>query len=89
LVTEFGIFAAGIVVYLLRTRARDRVGRWAFAVLIVFIIVLALPAAFPRLELVPTLALILLIPLGNWVDKHRTLIPSGGETGEAPANVVS
>jgi hypothetical protein len=75
LVTEFGIYIGGIIVYLLRTRARDRVGRWALAVLILFIFLLAVPAAFPNLEFVPTLALVLLLPLGNWVDRHRTLLP--------------
>ena len=92
LVTEFGIFIAGIIVYLLRTRARDRVGRLAFVVLILFILLLALPAAFPNLAFVPTLALILLLPLGNWVDRHRTLLPSKlpqPETGAGKVNVVS
>ena len=92
LVTEFGIFIAGIIVYLLRTRARDKVGRLAFAVLILFIFLIAVPAAFPNLEFVPTLALILLLPLGNWADRHRTLLPvkrSKSETGADKVNVVS
>jgi hypothetical protein len=86
LVTEFGIFAAGIIVYLLRTRARDKVGRWAFAVLILFTFLLAVPGALPNLEFVPTLALILLLPLGNWVERHRILMPprlSRRKTGAA------
>jgi hypothetical protein len=92
LVTEFGIFSAGILLYLLYTRTRDKVGRWAFGVLILFIFLLAVPAAFPKLELVPTLALVLLLPLGNWVDIHRTLVPferSGKKSGADGVNVVS
>lgn len=89
LVTEFGIFIAGILVYLLRTRARDRMGRWAFGVLILFIFLLALPAAFPNLEFVPTLALILLLPLGIWVDRHRTLVDSNTGAGADRADVIS
>ena len=92
LVTEFGIFIGGVVVYLLRTRARDKRGRWAFAVLILFTFLLAVPGAIPNLELVPTLALILLLPLGNWVDRHRTLVPSGlsrRKTGASKVDVVS
>ena len=37
-------------------------------------------------------ALILLLPLGNWVDGHRTLLPaerSKPETGENEVNVLS
>jgi len=89
LVTEFGIFIAGILVYLLRTRARDRLGRRALGVLILFIFLLALPAAFPNFEFVPTLALILLLPLGNWVDRHRTLVASNTGAGTDQADVVS
>ena len=91
-VTEFGIFIAGIVVYLLRTRARDRTGRLSFILLLLFILLLAVPAAFPKLVFVPTLALILLLPLGNWVDRHRTLllpkVPQP-ENGKDSVDVIS
>jgi len=81
LVIEFGLFAAGIVVYLLRSRATDRQGRWSFAVVIAFIFLLALPAAIPGMEWLPTLAVLLLLPLGNWVDRHRVLVEQEKATG--------
>ena len=40
-------------------------------------------------EFVPTLALIALIPLGNWVDRHRALRPSRRKSGAQRANVLS
>mgnify|MGYP001821646258 CR=1 FL=1 len=72
LITEFGLFIAGIAIYLSTTRAKDRVGRWALWLLLLFVFLLALPAAVPELALVPTFATVLLLPLGNWVDRHRT-----------------
>ena len=73
LVTEFGLLIAGIVIYLVSTRARDRTGRWAIWLMVLFIFLLALPAAVPQLALLPTLATVLLLPLGNWVDRHRSI----------------
>lgn len=86
LVTEFGIFIAGILVYLLRTKPADRLGRWSFILLMLFIFLLAVPTAFQSLELVPILALVVLLPLGNWVDRHRSLRHRSADA--APSNVV-
>jgi hypothetical protein len=72
-ITEFGLFAAGVVVYLVTTRARDRLGKWSFWLIPLFLFLIMIPAAMPQLVLVPTLAMVLLLPLGNWVDRHRTL----------------
>jgi hypothetical protein len=77
-VTEFGIFIPGIIVYLPRTPARDRVGRLALAVLILSILLPAVPAAFPKPVFVSTLALILL------PSKHVNI-----ETGADRVKVVS
>jgi hypothetical protein len=71
LITEFGLFIAGIAIYLSTTRAKDRVGRWAFWLLILFVFLLILPGMVPELALLPTFATVLLLPLGNWVDRHR------------------
>lgn len=73
LITEFGLFIAGIVIYLVSTRARDRTGTWAFWLMILFLFLLALLAAVPQLSLLPTLAITLLLPFGIWVDRHRTM----------------
>ena len=73
LVTDFGMFAGGIVVYLVSTRAKDRTGRWAFWSIVLFVALLALSAAVPQLSVLATLGLVLLLPLGNWVDRHRSI----------------
>ena len=41
LITDFGLLAAGIAVYLTTTRAIDRTGKWAFWALMVFISLVA------------------------------------------------
>jgi ABC-type Fe3+ transport system permease subunit len=73
LVTDIGLLIAGIVVYLVGTRAKDRTGTLAFWLTVLFIVMLALPAAVPGLSILAMLALVLLLPLGNWVDRHRSL----------------
>jgi hypothetical protein len=73
LVTDLGLLVGGIVVYLVSTRAKDRTGTLAFWLTVLFIVMLALPAAVPGLSILATLALVLLLPLGNWVDRHRSL----------------
>lgn len=73
LITEFGLFIGGIAVYLVTTRARDRTGTWAFWLLILFIFAMAFVSALPQLYLVPMFAFLLVLPLGNWVDRHRAM----------------
>jgi hypothetical protein len=68
------------------------VGRLALAVLILSILLPAVPAAFSNRVFVPTLALILQLPLGNRVDRRRILLPSKRkniETGADKVKVVS
>jgi hypothetical protein len=71
LITDFGLLAAGIAVYLVTTRARDRTGKWAFWALVLLIFLVAGLATMPQLALVTTLSMALLWPVGNWVDRHR------------------
>jgi hypothetical protein len=73
LITEFGLFIAGVVIYLRTTGAKDRVGRWAFWLMVLFTFLLILPSAVPQLTLLPTFATVLLLPFGNLVDRHRSL----------------
>jgi hypothetical protein len=73
LIIEFGLFAAGIAVYLLTTRPQDRTGKWALWAMLLFVFLLVVPSMVPQLNLLPVFATLLLLPLGNWVDRHRPL----------------
>jgi hypothetical protein len=72
LIVELTLFAAGITLYLLRSRAVDRTGRWVFWAVPVFLLVLVVPMTIlPDAAFIPTILSFLLLPLGIWVDRHR------------------
>lgn len=73
LITDLGLLVMGIVVYLVSTRPKDRTGTWAFWLLMLAIVLLAGLAVVPNLSTLVTIAIVLLWPLGNWVDRHRTM----------------
>lgn len=69
---ELGLFAAGIVVYLVKTKAKDRTGAWAFWLVPVTLFAIAFYRFLPpQLRLLPVFAILLLLPLGIWIDRHR------------------
>jgi membrane-bound metal-dependent hydrolase YbcI (DUF457 family) len=74
---EFGLFAAGIVIYLRNTRARDRTGTFAFWALVAVLVVSYLGATLgpppPSAQVVAGSALIgyLMVAWGWWIDRHR------------------
>jgi hypothetical protein len=74
---ESAMFATGVGLYATKTRAVDRVGRWAFAGLVAFlslIYVLSAVSAPPpgeRALAYGALAAWLLVPWSYWVDRHR------------------
>jgi hypothetical protein len=70
--TEFGLLIAGIVIYLVSTQANDRIGRWAVWLIVLFMFLLMVLLMVPQLVLLATVATVLLLPLGNWVDRHRS-----------------
>jgi hypothetical protein len=72
LITDLGLLVAGIAVYLVTTRPKDRTGTWGFWLLIAATVLPAASAAVPALSALAPVAFILLWPLGNWVDRHRT-----------------
>jgi hypothetical protein len=76
LITDFGLLFAGVAVYLGTTRPQDRTGTWAFWLLIAVTVLIAASAAVPALSTLAPVAFVLLWPLGNWVDRHRTLRPT-------------
>jgi len=79
LLLEGGLFAAGIVIYLRTTTARDRTGKIAFWALIVFLVTTYLlnlfgpppPPGSERVVVLTALLLWLLVPWGYWIDLHR------------------
>jgi hypothetical protein len=71
---ELGLFASGIAVYLLATRAKDRTGSWIFWLVPLTLFGIAFYRFLPPvLRLFPTFAVLLLLPLGMWIDKHRRM----------------
>jgi uncharacterized membrane protein len=80
LVAEFGVFLGGVALYVRATRARDRVGTGALAALVLFFVGLFLanhlgpppPTTLPQQAVAaPILLMAVLLPWGNWIDKHR------------------
>ncbi len=90
LVVELGLFAAGVLLYVRGTRARDRIGRWGLAVLVAVLLAGYVSSSFgPPPETVSQLAytalgLWLFALWGWWVDRHR--VPRGVAPA-APASV--
>ena len=80
IVTDFGLLIGGIIIYLVSTKPRDRMGVWAFWATMLFIVVLALPGAVPELAVLTTLAQPLLLPLGIWAERHRSTRTARGRT---------
>jgi hypothetical protein len=78
LALEGGLYAAGIVVYLRATRAKDAVGVWALWTMLMTLPALWLAALLgPPPPNVKTLAVSglagwLFVPWGYWIDRHRT-----------------
>jgi hypothetical protein len=80
LLAEFGLFAGGAFAVVWSTRSRDRLGSWAFSSFVLFFAGLFLlnhfgpqpPAGIPQqLLALPILVFVLLLPWGNWIEKHR------------------
>lgn len=80
LVLEIGLFVLGILLYLRTTRARDGVGRWALAALIVFLgAIYAGNLLGPPPPDVTAIAWVgqaqwLLVAWGYWIDRHRATV---------------
>ncbi len=80
LMIELLLFAAGIVVYLRATRAKDRIGTFAFWGLMVFLLAVyvsgLLPGPVPDQKQIGWMGLLLwlLPPWASWADRHRVLV---------------
>jgi membrane-bound metal-dependent hydrolase YbcI (DUF457 family) len=76
-VVEALLFAGGLALYLRATRARDRIGRWGLAGLVLFLIAIAVANLVspppPSVSAVAwsAQAMWLIVIAGFWVDRHR------------------
>lgn len=76
---ELLVFVVGVMLYLRATRANDRVGRWALALLIAFLFLIQVSNALgPPPPSVSAVAWVgqaqwLLVLWGYWVDRHRAV----------------
>jgi hypothetical protein len=76
LVTELGLLGGGIILYLTGTRSKDRTGSWAFWIMAAFLAAMPLSSLLPpSLTYVTCLATLALLPIGIWIDRHRTVRP--------------
>lgn len=79
LVVEGALFVACVVFYAMRTRGRDKVGCWAFAGFLVFLLAIYAGAVFgpppPSVEAVvwSDNLMWLLVAWGYWIDRHREM----------------
>lgn len=72
LISEFGLLAAGIFIYLKTTRPIDNIGKWAFAVLVVMFALFPLTMFLPgKLTYLATFVTLLFLPVCIWMERHR------------------
>ncbi len=77
LVVELAIFLGGVALYAASTRARNAVGRWAFAALVAFFLlvyvanVLGPPPPSSEAVGATALAMWLFVPWAWWIDRNR------------------
>jgi membrane-bound metal-dependent hydrolase YbcI (DUF457 family) len=78
LVIELAMFLGGVLLYASATRARDRIGRWAFWAYVAFLVVLfigdrfsAPPENAREIAWTGLIATIVLLAWAGWFDQHR------------------
>jgi hypothetical protein len=80
LIVETILYVAGVWIYVRTTRARDAIGRWAFAALAVFLIVAyvaslgSLPPSLQALYLSALAGAAVLLLWCWWADEHRAAV---------------
>jgi len=75
---ELAMFAAGVWIYATSTRAKDGVGRWAFAAFVAFLLVAYAgnifggpPPSVTAIWIVSLVAGVMLVMWSWWLDRHR------------------
>jgi len=82
LIVDFGLFGGALAFYLTRTKADDRIGKWVPWLLVAYLIALIPFGVMPgKLVTIMALGLILVVPFGVWIDRHRSLVPAKGRPG--------
>ncbi len=72
---DFALFAGAIAIYLRRTKAIDRAGTWAFWLMVAYILAMMPACTLPgKLIVIVALLILLLLPFGIWIDRHRSAI---------------
>jgi len=76
LIGDFGLFGGALAFYLSRTKANDRTGKWAPWLLVAYLVALMPTALLPgKLVSFMALGLLMVVPFGMWIDRHRSVIP--------------
>jgi LexA-binding, inner membrane-associated putative hydrolase len=80
MMVELSMFAVGILLYMQTTRARDRIGRYAFAVFLALLLVLYIgdrfsppPASVSEIAWPGVALTVIVLPWTWWFDEHRDL----------------
>lgn len=75
LISELGLLAIGVFLYLKMTKATDRTGKWSFLLLILFLALFPLTLYLPStVSTYSGFLLIFMLPIGIWIDRHRTFV---------------
>jgi hypothetical protein len=80
MMVELSMFAVGILFYIQTTRARDRIGRYAFGVFVALLLALYLgdrfsppPASVSEIAWPGVALTAIVLPWAWWFDRHREI----------------
>jgi hypothetical protein len=77
------LFVAAVILYARTTRAMDKVGKYAFWGLVIFLSLIWIgnmtgpPPPDSQAIAYVTLLMWLFVPWGYWIDRHRTVVGQG------------
>jgi membrane-bound metal-dependent hydrolase YbcI (DUF457 family) len=84
-IVELAMFAAGVWIYAVSTRARDRVGRWSFIALVTFLVIAYAgnvmggpPPSVGAIYWSAIAGAAVILVWSWWTDSHRDVVPTRG-----------
>jgi hypothetical protein len=95
---ELAMFAAGVWLYAMTTRARDAIGRWSFVALVLFLLIAyganlvgGPPPSVAAIAWVGIVGSVVILLWSWWTDRHRATAPTrdraaGGTPNPRPAH---